>query len=275
MDEITAEYALPELAAPPELRIRPHVTIAAKTDLGRVRENNEDKFEHYLCEDSARIASRGLLFVVCDGMGGHAAGQIASELACKTFIDVYLNHPATEPEVALRSAANAANRYVFDIAQAIPSRRGMGTTLSSVAMIQDRVYVSHVGDSRVYRWREGEFACLTRDHVFKVEMVAKGILTFEEAERHEQRNMLMRAVGVEPNLEVDIDEHELREGDRFLLCSDGLLNHVGDADIARALGEMAPSEAVWKLVNQALVEGGSDNCTVMIVRVDRLEPISG
>ncbi len=274
MDDITAEYTLPELAAPAELKVRPWVTVAAKTDLGRVRENNEDKYEYYLSEDIARLAARGHLFVVCDGMGGHAAGQIASELASKTFIDVYLNHPATEPATALRAAATAANRYVYDISQAVPSRRGMGTTLSSVALVQNRAFVTQVGDSRVYRSRKGEFCCLTTDHTFKVEMVAKGVLSFEEAERHERRNMLMRGIGVEPIVEPDIIEHEVEEGDRFLICSDGLLNHVPDSEIGRALREMSPSDAVWKLVNQALVEGGSDNCTVMIVRVDRLESVA-
>lgn len=273
MDDSTAEYTLPELAAPQELRVRPHVTVAAKTDLGRVRENNEDKFEYYLSEDVARLASRGHLFVVCDGMGGHAAGQIASELAAKTFIDVYLNHPATEIPVALRSAVTAANRYVFDISQAVPSRRGMGTTLSSLAIVQDRAFVTQVGDSRVYRWRAGEFKCLTTDHTFKVEMVAKGVLTQEEAEAHPRRNMLMRGIGVEATADPDVTELDLQEDDRFLICSDGLLNHVPDSEIGRALGEMSPSDAVWKLVNQALVEGGSDNCTVMVVRVDRLEPV--
>ncbi len=274
MDDSTAEYTLPELAAPAVLKFRPFITVAAKTDLGRVRENNEDKFEYYLSEDVARIASRGHLFVVCDGMGGHAAGQIASELAAKTFIDVYLNHPATEVQVALRSAVTAANRYVYDISQAVPSRKGMGTTLSSVALVQDRAFVTQVGDSRVYRWRAGDFQCLTTDHTFKIEMVAKGVLSREEAETHPRRNMLMRGIGVESVTEPDILEFDLAEGDRFLICSDGLLNHVPDSEIGRVLGEMSPSDAVWRLVNQALVEGGSDNCTVMVVRIDRLEPVA-
>ncbi len=272
MDEITAEFTVPDLVAPVELRVIPRVTVAAKTDLGRVRENNEDKFEYYIPEDSPRLAARGLVFVVCDGMGGHAAGQIASELASKTFIDVYLNHPSTEPATALRAAVSAANRYVFDIASAIASRRGMGTTLSALALVQDKAFVAQVGDSRAYRSRSGELARLTNDHTFVEEMVAKGILTLEQAERHEKRHMLTRAIGVEQNVDVDVFELDLQEGDRFLLCSDGLLNHVGDPDIGRTLADLPPSEATWKLVNQALIDGGSDNCTVMIVRVDRLEP---
>src|SRR5579862_7388755 len=117
MDEITAEYSTDQIAPAAELHFKPRLTVACKTDLGRVRENNEDKFEYYLPEDEATLAARGYVFLVCDGMGGHAAGQIASELACKTFIDVYLHHPAAEPDVALRAAVTAANRFVTDVSR--------------------------------------------------------------------------------------------------------------------------------------------------------------
>ncbi|HXH61963.1 MAG TPA: hypothetical protein VNI20_11470, partial [Fimbriimonadaceae bacterium] len=114
MEETTAEYAVQELAPKVELRVRPAVTVAAKTDLGRVRENNEDKFEYFLPSSDDALASRGMVFVVCDGMGGYEAGQIASELACKTFIEVYRNHPAEDPGEAARSTASSANRLVLD-----------------------------------------------------------------------------------------------------------------------------------------------------------------
>src|SRR2546421_10462894 len=120
-EETTAEYEMGQLVAVAELKVKAKVSVACKTDLGRVRENNEDKFEFYIPEDDATLAARGMIFVVCDGMGGHAAGQIASELACKTFIDVYLHHPASEIEVALRSAVVAANRFVTDVSRAVPA----------------------------------------------------------------------------------------------------------------------------------------------------------
>src|SRR6476659_421076 len=107
MEETTAEYEVGQLLSPAELKVRTRVTVACKTDLGRVRENNEDKFEYFLPEDDATLASRGLVFLVCDGMGGHAAGQIASELAAKTFIDVYLHHPSEDPAIAMQSAVTA------------------------------------------------------------------------------------------------------------------------------------------------------------------------
>ncbi len=274
MDEITAEYTLPELQVITELRIRPRVTVAAKTDLGRIRENNEDKFEYFLPEDDATLATRGLVFIVCDGMGGHAAGQIASELASKTFIDVYLHHPATDIDVALRSAVVAANRFVHDISLAVPSRRGMGTTLSALTLIQDKAYVAQVGDSRVYRMRDGLLEMLTQDHTWVAEVVRLQMFTQEDAERHQNRHMLTRAIGIDSNVDVDLFTFDVQVGDTFMLCSDGLLNHASDETIATIMRDTSPSEATWKLVNHALQEGGSDNCTVMIVRVDALEQVS-
>ena len=250
--------------------MRTRITVACKTDLGRVRENNEDKFEYYLPEDEATLAARGLVFIVCDGMGGHAAGQIASELACKTFIDVYLHHPASEADAALRAAVIAANRFVNDVSRAVPDRRGMGTTLSALILLQDKAFTVQVGDSRIYRLRQDELQQLTIDHSWVEEMVRGGMMSRAEAEANPRKHMLTRAIGAEPDVQPDIELHALKQGDQFLLCSDGLINHVEDATIAHHLAHDAPSDAVWKLVGHALTNGGSDNCTVMVVRVDEI-----
>ena len=273
MDEITAEYTTEQIAAPATLRVRPRVTVACKTDLGRVRENNEDKFEYFIPEDDSTIAARGLVFLVCDGMGGHAAGQIASELTAKTFIDVYLNHPSSEAPVAMAGAVAAANRYVLDVAKAVPSRRGMGTTLSGLILLQDQAYTVQVGDSRVYRMRAGEMAMLTQDHTYIEESMRMGTMTAEEAENHPYKHVLTRAVGTEDTVVPDIEAHDLKPGDSYLLCSDGLLNHVPDDQIAEVLRSSPPSEACWKLVAMALLGGGSDNTTVLVVRVDGIEDV--
>ncbi|MBN9501953.1 MAG: serine/threonine-protein phosphatase [Armatimonadetes bacterium] len=273
MDEITAEYTTEQLIAPTSLTVRPRVTVACKTDLGRVRENNEDKFEYYIPEEESTLASRGMVFLVCDGMGGHAAGQIASELTAKTFIEVYLNHPATEPTVAMAGAVAAANRFVLDVARAVPARRGMGTTLSGLMVIQDKAYTVQVGDSRVYRLRAGELTPLTHDHTWIEEAVRLGTLTYAEAENHPYKHVLTRAVGTEGEVTPDIEGHDLKPGDTFLLCSDGLLNHVNDEQISDVMRACAPAEAAWKLVAMALLGGGSDNTTVLIVRIDDLEEI--
>ncbi len=271
MDEITAEYAVADLLPPAELRALAKVSIGAKTDLGRVRENNEDKFEFYVSDDETILASRGQVFVVCDGMGGHAAGQIASELACKTFIDVYLNHPAADVKEALVEALQAANRYVFLVAKSVPSRRGMGTTFTGMVLLQNMGYVVQVGDSRAYRLRKGDLTQLTEDHTYMNEMVRMGVLTPEQAAVHPQKHVLTRAVGVEENVVCDVFEFEIQEGDTYFLCSDGVLNHVEDDQIAQILSSNSPAAAAWKMVGAALLGGGSDNTTAIVLRVDELK----
>ncbi len=272
MDEITAEYESDQLTEAVTLRVRPRVTVACKSDLGRVRENNEDKFEYFMPETEAAIASRGLVFLVCDGMGGHAAGQIASELAAKTFLDVYLNHPASEPPTAMVAGVIAANRFVGDVGKAVPSRRGMGTTLSGLVLLQDAAYSVQVGDSRIYRLRKGEILQLTHDHTWVDEAIRSGMIQPEEASTHPYRHVVTRAIGTEGDVHPDIERWELEVGDVFLLCSDGLTNHVPDSQMAEMLTAYGPSEAAWRLVGAALVGGGSDNCTVVVVRIDALEP---
>jgi PPM family protein phosphatase len=274
VDEITAEYAAEQLASPPELRVVPKVALGCKTDLGRVRENNEDKFEYFIPEDEATIAAKGSIFLVCDGMGGHAAGQIASELAAKTFIDVYLHHPSSEPEPALVAGVSAANRFVTDVGRAVPSRKGMGTTLSGLVLLQDRAWTVQVGDSRIYRLRDGELARLTLDHTWIEEAVRSGALRLEEAESHPYRHVLTRAIGTDGDIRPDVASYPLSEGDTFLLCSDGLTNHVLDEEIAQTLASHGPSQACWRLVGAALLGGGSDNCTVMVVRVDEVRSVN-
>lgn len=273
MEEITAEYAVQELAPMPGLQARIAVTVACKTDLGRVRENNEDKFEYFMPEDERTLATRGQIFLVCDGMGGHAAGQIASELTAKTFIDVYLHHPSNDPRIAMEAGINAANRFVLDVGRAIPARRGMGTTLSGLILLQGGGFVIQVGDSRVYRMRDGILTQLTEDHTWVNEAIRAGMITAVEAETHPHRHVLTRAVGTEGDIRPDISTVDIREGDLYLLCSDGLMNHVADELIAQLLGDSAPSQAAWNLVGAALQGGGSDNTTVLIVRIDQISEI--
>lgn len=273
MDEITAEYVAAEIAPPEPLRVRPRVSIACKTDLGRVRENNEDKLEFFIPEDERLLASRGMIFLVCDGMGGHAAGQIASELTCKTFIDTYLNHPAAAPDAAARAAVSSANRFVVDVGRAVPDRRGMGTTLSGLLLIQDQALLVQVGDSRIYRLRDGELLQLTLDHTWVEEAVASGSMTREAAESHPYKHVLTRAIGSEAEPAPDLIWQQLREGDVFLLCSDGLTNHVTDEELRQTLMDLGLSEAVWRLTALALAGGGSDNCTSLVVRVDGLDKV--
>lgn len=273
MEEITAEFAAERLAPAEPLRVRLRTTVAAKTDLGRVRENNEDKFEFYLPADDALLARRGHIYLVCDGMGGHAAGQIASELAAKTFIDVYLHHPADDAVAAMRAAVVAANRFVCDVGRAVPSRKGMGTTLSALILRQDLAHTVQVGDSRIYRLRQGECRLLTQDHTWVEEQIRLGMLSPEEADQHPYKHVLTRAIGTEGDVVPDIETHDLAEGDLFVVCSDGVMNHVSDQEIGGLMQTHHPSELAWKIVGAALQGGGSDNTTVLVVRVDELLPL--
>jgi PPM family protein phosphatase len=270
MEETTAEYSVDQLAPAQVLRVKALITLAAKTDLGRRRENNEDKYEFYIPEDDARLASRGQVFIVCDGMGGHAAGQFASELTVKTFIDVYYSHPAESAEVAMTAAVVAANRFVTDVGRTVPERKGMGTTLSALVLLQEKAYTVQVGDSRIYRLRNGEMLMLTHDHTWVDDAVRAGLITAAEAEDHPYKHVLTRAIGGDADVKPDISSDDMQVGDIYLLCSDGLINHVSDDTIGEVLRTKAPSEAAWNLVGQALQGGGSDNTTVQIIRIDAL-----
>lgn len=266
--ETTAEFTREELAAAAvPLRRIPKVTVGCKTDIGCVRENNEDKFEYYLSEAEPLLAVRGLVFVVCDGMGGHAAGQIASEIACKSFLYAYLHHESAEPEEAARTAVSHANRFVRDAALAIPERRGMGCTLSALMLVQDRAITAQVGDSRVYRLRDGQLAQLTAEHTFVEELVASGLMDRETASRDPRSLVLTRAIGVEDTVQPELLIHDLLANDVFLLCTDGVTNLVTDERIGEIL-RLSPSDAAWTLVNEALQAGGHDNATAVVVRVD-------
>lgn len=271
MEEITAEYSVSDLLPAAELKALAKCTVAAKTDLGRIRENNEDKFEFYVPDDDVTLASRGQVFVVCDGMGGHAAGQIASELACKTFIDVYLNHPAADVKTALVESVAAANRYVFLVSRSVAARKGMGTTMTAMVLLQNMAYVAQVGDSRAYRLRGEELTQITEDHTYMHEMIRMGVLTPDQAAVHPQKHVITRAIGIDENVQCDIYEFEIQEGDTYFLCSDGVLNHVEDDQIQSILASNGPAAATWKMVGAALLGGGSDNTTAIVVRVDELQ----
>jgi protein phosphatase len=268
IEEPTAEFTVEQLSQAVQLRVKPVFTFAAKTDLGRVRENNEDKFDFYLPGETSLLASRGSIFLVCDGMGGHAAGQIASELASKTFIDVYMHHPSNDAHPALTSAVVAANRFVLDNCRTFPDRRGMGTTLSALIFHQDALWTVQVGDSRIYRLRGGELAQLTTDHTWVEEALKEGVITESEAVDHPYKHVLTRAIGAEQEVRPDISLTDMLVGDTFLICSDGLINHVSDEAIHEVLSQHGPTEAAWKLVALALQGGGSDNTTVVIIRLD-------
>ena len=231
------------------------VEQAGRTDVGRQRSANEDS-----------LAVRPPLFAVADGMGGAKAGEVASAVAVEA---VERARESGEPvEAQLAGIVRAANRRIYDLAVADESRRGMGTTLTLAKVHGDEVSLAHVGDSRAYRMREGELAQLTRDHSLVAELERSGQITAEAAEHHPQRSIITRALGPEPDVEVDTYTLAGRDGDVFLICSDGLTSMISDDEVTSIL-RSAPSldDAAEALVRAANQSGGKDNITVILFRL--------
>ncbi len=245
------------------------------TDLGRVRTNNEDCY---------KVVEPLNLFVLSDGMGGEAHGEIASAMAVETVakhcLDMEAN-PAAEvigevqPNWSVRTkrlstAVHLANRNIFKSAEKNPDQHGMGATLTAVWINGANLSVAHVGDSRAYLLRAGGLLQLTRDHSLVAEQVRRGILTAAEAEESDMQSVLLRALGAQAEIEVDAEEHTLFPRDVLLLCSDGLTRMVTDPEIAGTLqAETDPVRAAEKLIALANERGGPDNITVVIARLDK------
>ena len=279
--EITAKFSRDELVrgwreresrVP---RVVPALKFAAKTDLGRIRENNEDKFDFYEVEDPTLLASRGCFYAVADGMGGHAAGQIASELALKNVISHFYDSATEDIPTSLLESIVAANDAIHNIAIMIPERSGMGTTLTAAVFAEDRVYVAQVGDSRAYLIRGDEIRQVTFDHSWVAEQVRIGGMTPEEAESSPYRNVITRSIGTQATVEPDVFVEEARAGDIWVLCSDGLTGHVADSDILQVASKQGPAESARQLIELANSRGGRDNITVFVISVREMIPGEG
>lgn len=270
-DELSEGWAevgrLPQIVA--------SVKMGAKTDLGRVRDNNEDKFDFFEPEDPAVLATKGSFYAVADGMGGHSAGQIACEMALKTVIESYYASPSADVEAGLRRAVEYANSLIYDTAQIIPDRQGMGTTLTAVVVREDRMTLAQVGDSRAYLLRGGAMTQLTEDHSWVAEQVRLGTMTLAEAQISPFRNIITRSIGTAATIETDVFTHEMRVGDTLLLCSDGLSGHLEPDEMQAVIGAHSPSVAALSLVESANERGGRDNITALILSVRALTPYEG
>jgi protein phosphatase len=230
---------------------------AHKTDTGRQRHANEDSY-----------FARAPVFAVADGMGGAQAGEVASRIAAGAFERRGQVADETPAEGQLEQIAQAANSEIHRLAQEDSSRAGMGTTLTAAMLRDDEVSLGHVGDSRAYLFRDGELKRLTKDHSLVEELRRQGRLTEEQAEEHPQRSIITRALGPEPSVNVDTMTFPARDGDVYLLCSDGLTTMVSDDEIRRILAESKSLRtAVSKLVEAANRGGGRDNITAVAFRV--------
>lgn len=271
-DEITAELTSEDLATaeePPREICR--VAFAAKTDLGCVRENNEDKFDWWEPDAPDVLARRGRLYAVADGMGGHAAGQIASEIALKELGATYFAPGRASARDALARAFVAANRRVFEIATTVPSRAGMGCTMVALALRGTEAIIAWAGDSRAYRIRDGRAERLTEDHSWVMDQVRAGVLTQEEAERSAYRNVITRSIGTEAAMRPDVVTTRVGAGEDLVLCSDGLTGPLSEPDIADVVSSHTPSFACGELIARANAAGGPDNITVAILRILEVE----
>jgi PPM family protein phosphatase len=262
------------------------VEVFGKTDLGRTRDHNEDRF---LVADLTRKAAslqpdvrqhnigvRGTLLVVADGMGGAAAGEVASEMATDTIYDHLLKTWNAEEEVTpqrfayrLKEAVEVANANIHAHAKAHPEVRGMGTTTTAAGVLNDHLYLTQVGDSRAYLIRGGQAHQITKDQSLMQRLVEAGELTEEEAAQSERRNIILQALGPDPKVKVDLTHQEVRRGDVLVLCSDGLSGQVKKDEIAKAVTEAKDlSAACDRLIALANERGGPDNITVVIARFD-------
>jgi protein phosphatase len=256
----------------PEMRI----VVGVATDPGCTREINEDSIQVVRPEQPDELAKRGVLAVVCDGMGGHEAGEVASRLAIEAYAKQVRSDDA-DPQKLLVRAMEAANHAVVDASRRESKLSGMGTTCTAVLLRQGLAYCAHVGDSRCYMIRDGDIFLMTEDHSAVMELVRRGAISLEEARHHPDKNVISRALGSHRDVEVTAWPQPLvvRPGDRFLVCSDGLYDLVTDDDIRVVAGGYAPQEACDRLVVMARERGGFDNISVAVLAMGEHQPMPG
>jgi serine/threonine protein phosphatase PrpC len=235
------------------------LSSAAGTNVGLIRPQNEDS---YHCKHP--------LYVVADGLGGHAAGEVASALVVDRLRQITVAEDATAEQAQqdLAEAVRDANRHIHRSATEDPEHAGMGTTVTAAVCVGDKLGFAHVGDSRAYLFREGKLEQVTEDHTPVQRAVRAGVISAEEALRHPSRHVLAQAVGLDIDVDVDTPVVELQSGDRIVLCTDGLTDPLPDADMQRLLpGFKTPKAAVNGLIKAALNGGGPDNVTLIVIDV--------
>lgn len=248
---------------------RPLVVRAVlRSDVGLVRSENQDFGTYTTIEEEQESHPGGRLLIVADGMGGHRGGATASRLAAETVKAQFLGSETTDIATALRESLIRANARIFSEAQSNPELRGMGTTTSVLAVNGGKGWLAHVGDSRIYRVRDEQIEQLTDDHSLVATMVREGLLTPAEAETHPRRNVLQRSMGVAEDVEVDVrGPFELRSGDTFILCSDGLHGLVKEPEL-KEIARKPIDQAADEFLRKALERGAPDNVTVIVARVE-------
>ena len=262
------------------MTLKGKLTFVGQTDTGRVREHNEDTI--------ASDVDVGLL-VLADGMGGYNAGEVASGIAVKTITNLVREGLAredlasldratglTRPSIVLRDAITRANKIIYQTARSQAECEGMGTTVVAALFYDNKISIAHVGDSRLYRQRGSQISQVTMDHSLLQELVDRGFYSPEEAQRAANKNYVTRALGVEPQVEVEVQEHPVDKGDIFILCSDGLSDMVEDEDIRLTISTFGANlDTVAKqLIQLANENGGRDNVSVVLAQANEAFPAS-
>jgi protein phosphatase len=244
------------------------IIATVQTDTGCVREINEDSGRFVSPSDPIILKTKGILLIVADGMGGHSAGEVASGMAVELVPRLYYEAKG-DPQTALKRAVEEANRRINSAAAADDAKHGMGTTCTTLVILDGQAFAAHVGDSRLYMERDSKIYRLTEDHSAVMEMVKLGLITLEEARTHEDKNVILRALGTAPAVEVaTLEPFSVKVGDQYLLCSDGLYDLVPDDEIERELAEVSDIHAAAeRLITLAKARGGHDNITVGILSI--------
>jgi serine/threonine protein phosphatase PrpC len=244
------------------------VETCMATDIGCVRTGNQDAIAFVSPGNHDERHRRGVLAVVADGMGGHNGGEVASRLAVETICRQYFATPDDDPQRAIEGALRKANAAVFRAAEANEALMGMGTTVTALVLVGQRVLFVHVGDSRLYRLSHGRVTQLTRDDTLVQQMVSDGLITTEQARHHPERSVLLRSLGTRPDLIVTAQSCDRPEvGDCFVLCSDGLYDSIEPSEIAQVVESSDPQAACRRLIELARERDGSDNISVGVVAV--------
>ncbi len=247
------------------------ITASFRSDIGRHREGNEDCWLLEQPRDESLLKQKGILALVADGMGGHAAGDVASKLAASVIRAKYYDSDAP-PAQALEESLRAANRALHQMARKQSHLRGMGTTCTALVLWNDVALSAQVGDSRLYLIRNDQIYLMSEDHSAVMEMVRRGAMSLADARQHEDKNIILRALGPQPTVQVSTWQtpFPLRDGDQFVLCSDGLYDLVRDDEIQQTISTRAPSEACEHLIAVANERGGHDNITIGIVQINEI-----
>lgn len=249
--------------------IRQTIAASVVTDTGCVRSSNEDRGRHLIPNDTETQTARGTLTIVADGMGGHASGEVASQMAVDLISEFYYADRVSDTRTALRQAVEFANLVIFETSVSDEEFYGMGTTVIALVILDGVGYSAHVGDSRLYRLRGEELEQITMDHSQVMEMYKQGIISWEESKTHEDKNIILRAVGTQAEVEVEVsDPFAIDGGDEFMLCSDGLSDMVDDDEIRLIwIASKNVHDAGEQLVSRAKQKGGHDNVTVAMLRI--------